>query len=217
MPGLIDCLDAHAMSLPKHHLELLSPARDTTIAKEAILHGADAVYIGGPGFGARHNASNSVAEIAELVQFAHLFHARVFVTLNTILHEDELEPARQMIWQLYEAGIDALIAERFEPCWVRQTGAAAALGPNRTGSPGPAAASVLAHPGQGHFALAFPPNAWPLLRAEGTRGPNGLSLRVTAEAKDEARLRGALAALRAGLAAAGETVVSITLQAPGNA
>ena len=111
MPGLIDCPDAHAMSLPKHHLELLSPARDTTIAKEAILHGADAVYIGGPGFGARHNASNSVAEIAELVQFAHLFHARVFVTLNTILHEDELEPARQMIWQLYEAGIDALIVQ----------------------------------------------------------------------------------------------------------
>jgi collagenase-like PrtC family protease len=99
------------MSLPKHHLELLSPARDTVIAKEAILHGADAVYIGGPGFGARHNASNSVAEIAELVQFAHLFHARVFVTLNTILHEDELEPARQMIWQLYEAGIDALIVQ----------------------------------------------------------------------------------------------------------
>lgn len=99
------------MSLPKHHLELLSPARDTAIAKEAILHGADAVYIGGPGFGARHNASNSVAEIAELVQFAHLFHARVFVTLNTILHEDELEPARQMIWQLYEAGIDALIVQ----------------------------------------------------------------------------------------------------------
>lgn len=99
------------MSLPKHHLELLSPARDTAIAKEAILHGADAVYIGGPGFGARHNASNSVAEIAELVQFAHLFHARVFVTLNTILHEDELEPARQMIWQLYEAGVDALIVQ----------------------------------------------------------------------------------------------------------
>ncbi|WNF45925.1 U32 family peptidase [Pseudomonas sp. SG20056] len=99
------------MSLPKHHLELLSPARDTAIAKEAILHGADAVYIGGPGFGARHNASNSVADIAELVQFAHLFHARVFVTLNTILHEDELEPARQMIWQLYEAGIDALIVQ----------------------------------------------------------------------------------------------------------
>ena len=99
------------MSLPAHHLELLSPARDAAIAREAILHGADAVYIGGPSFGARHNASNSVAEIAELVQFAHRFHARVFVTLNTILHDDELEPARQLIHQLYEAGVDALIVQ----------------------------------------------------------------------------------------------------------
>ncbi|MBV2134532.1 U32 family peptidase [Pseudomonas sp. MAP12] len=99
------------MSSPKHHLELLSPARDVSIAKEAILHGADAVYIGGPSFGARHNAGNSVAEIAELVEFAHLFHAKVFVTLNTILHDDELEPARQLIWQLYDAGIDVLIVQ----------------------------------------------------------------------------------------------------------
>ncbi|NHN79122.1 U32 family peptidase [Azotobacter chroococcum] len=99
------------MSLPKHHLELLSPARDVSIAREAILHGADAVYIGGPSFGARHNAGNGVAEIAELVEFAHLFHARVFVTLNTILHDDELEPARRLIRQLYDAGIDALIVQ----------------------------------------------------------------------------------------------------------
>ena len=99
------------MSLPKHHLELLSPARDTAIAREAILHGADAVYIGGPSFGARHNAENSVEEIARLVEFAHLFHARVFVTLNTILHDDELEPARALIHQLYDAGVDALIIQ----------------------------------------------------------------------------------------------------------
>ncbi|HLD67608.1 MAG TPA: U32 family peptidase, partial [Pseudomonas sp.] len=99
------------MSLPAHQLELLSPARDAAIAKEAILHGADAVYIGGPSFGARHNASNSVADIADLVRFAHLFHAKVFVTINTILHDDELEPARQLIWQLYDAGVDALIVQ----------------------------------------------------------------------------------------------------------
>ncbi len=99
------------MSLPQHHLELLSPARDVSIAKEAILHGADAVYIGGPSFGARHNAENSVADIAELVTFAHLFHARVFVTINTILHDDELEAARALIWQLYEIGVDALIVQ----------------------------------------------------------------------------------------------------------
>ncbi len=99
------------MPLPKHHLELLSPARDVTIAREAILHGADAVYIGGPSFGARHNAENSVADIAELVRFARLFHVRIFVTLNTILHDDELEPARQLIHQLYDAGVDALIVQ----------------------------------------------------------------------------------------------------------
>lgn len=99
------------MSLPKHHLELLSPARDTEIARQAILHGADAVYLGGPSFGARHNACNSLEEIAALVPFARRFHARTFVTLNTILHDDELEPAQQMITRLYEAGVDALIVQ----------------------------------------------------------------------------------------------------------
>lgn len=99
------------MSLPKHHLELLSPARDVGIAREAILHGADAVYIGGPSFGARHNACNEVSEIAELVKFARRYHARVFTTINTILHDDELEPARKLIHQLYDAGVDALIVQ----------------------------------------------------------------------------------------------------------
>ena len=97
--------------LKKNQLELLSPARDASIAKEAILHGADAVYIGGPGFGARHNAANSVDDIAGVVEFAHRFHAKVFVTLNTILHDDELEPARALIHQLYNAGVDALIVQ----------------------------------------------------------------------------------------------------------
>ena len=92
-------------------LELLSPAKNIDIAKQAILHGADAVYIGGPHFGARHNAGNSVNDIAELVEFAHRFYAKVFVTLNTILHDNELEIARQLIWQLYDAGVDALIVQ----------------------------------------------------------------------------------------------------------
>ena len=99
------------MSLPSHHLELLSPARDVEIAQQAILHGADAVYIGGPGFGARHNASNSVVDIARLTEFARRYHAKVFVTLNTILHDDELEPAQQQIIQLHDAGVDALIVQ----------------------------------------------------------------------------------------------------------
>lgn len=99
------------MRLQNHHLELLSPARDAGIAREAILHGADAVYIGGPGFGARHNASNSLSDIADLVPFAHRYGAKVFVTLNTILHDDELEPAQRLITDLYETGVDALIVE----------------------------------------------------------------------------------------------------------
>lgn len=99
------------MSLPKHHLELLSPARDVAIAREAILHGADAVYIGGPSFGARHNACNEVSDIASLVEFARRYHARVFTTINTILHDNELEPARKLIHQLYDAGVDALIVQ----------------------------------------------------------------------------------------------------------
>ncbi|AOY00665.1 U32 family peptidase [Jeongeupia sp. USM3] len=99
------------MSLPLNHLELLAPAKTIEIGREAILHGADAVYIGGPGFGARHNACNDVSEIAELVKFAHRYHSRIFVTLNTILHDAELEPARKLVRQLYDAGVDALIVQ----------------------------------------------------------------------------------------------------------
>ncbi|QIQ22437.1 U32 family peptidase [Zophobihabitans entericus] len=97
--------------MANNRLELLSPARDVEIARAAILHGADAVYIGGPSFGARHNAGNSLKDIADLTTFAHQYYAKVFVTLNTILHDDELEPARQLIWQLYEAGVDVLIVQ----------------------------------------------------------------------------------------------------------
>ena len=94
-----------------HQLELLAPARDADIGIEAVNHGADAIYIGGPSFGARSSAANEVADIARLVAHAHRFNARVFVTLNTILRDDELEPARQQIVQLYEAGVDALIIQ----------------------------------------------------------------------------------------------------------
>ncbi|MGV7206339.1 peptidase U32 family protein [Oxalobacteraceae bacterium A2-2] len=99
------------MSLQANQLELLSPAKTAEIGREAILHGADAVYIGGPAFGARHNASNPIEDISALVQFAHRYRSRIFVTLNTILHDAELEAARKQIWQLYEAGVDALIVQ----------------------------------------------------------------------------------------------------------
>lgn len=99
------------MASRQRPLELLAPARDADIGIAAITHGADAVYIGGPDFGARANAGNTVADIERLCVHAHRFNARIFVTLNTILRDDELEPARRLVWQLHEAGADALIVQ----------------------------------------------------------------------------------------------------------
>ncbi|MDP2367102.1 peptidase U32 family protein [Rhodoferax sp.] len=99
------------MSVPNHQLELLSPARDADIGIAAINHGADAVYIGGPSFGARAHADNSASDIARLVRHAHRFNARIFVTLNTILRDDELDGARKLAWQMFDAGVDALIIQ----------------------------------------------------------------------------------------------------------
>ena len=92
-------------------LELLAPAKNADIGIEAIKHGADAVYIGGPAFGARYGAGNNPADIERLASFSHRFHAKVFVALNTILTDAEIEPARQLAWQMYEAGADALILQ----------------------------------------------------------------------------------------------------------
>ena len=99
------------MSLLSHQLELLAPARDAGIGIEAINHGADAVYIGGPGFGARASAGNDLRSIERLCTHAHRFGSRIFITLNTILRDDELEPARQMAWDVYNAGADVLIVQ----------------------------------------------------------------------------------------------------------
>lgn len=92
-------------------IELLSPAKDLNCGIEAINHGADAVYIGAPKFGARAAAGNSLEDIRELCEYAHLYGARIYVTLNTILKEDELEEAERMVWDLWRAGTDALIVQ----------------------------------------------------------------------------------------------------------
>jgi len=99
------------MTRIQHPLELLAPAKNADFGIEAIKHGADAVYIGGPAFGARYGAGNDVGEIKRLCDFAHRYRAKVFVALNTILRDDELEDSRQLAWQLYEAGADALIIQ----------------------------------------------------------------------------------------------------------
>ena len=92
-------------------IELLSPAKDAEVGMAAINHGADAVYIGGPSFGAREKASNSMADIERLCRHAALFDAKVYVTLNTLLYENELERARQLVYDCWNVGVDALIVQ----------------------------------------------------------------------------------------------------------
>ena len=92
-------------------LELLSPAKNLEQGREAINHGADAVYIGAPAFGARVSAGNSIEELEQLVRYAHLYHAKVFATVNTLLFDDELPEAVRLMHRLYDIGIDAAIIQ----------------------------------------------------------------------------------------------------------
>jgi putative protease len=92
-------------------LELLSPAGNSGIGRAAIDHGADAVYIGAPQFSARANAGNSMDDIARLIDYAHLFNARVYLALNTILSDGELSEAQSIIREAYQAGADGLILQ----------------------------------------------------------------------------------------------------------
>ena len=92
-------------------LELLAPAKNLECGKAAIDHGADAVYIGAPRFGARASAGNSIADIRELCQYAHQFEAKVYVTVNTIIYDTELEATRQLLEELSAAGVDAILVQ----------------------------------------------------------------------------------------------------------
>ena len=92
-------------------IELLSPAKNLECGIEAIRHGADAVYIGAPKYGARAAAGNSLDDLRQLADYAHQFGARVYVTLNTIVYDDELAEVEALVWQLYRIGIDALIVQ----------------------------------------------------------------------------------------------------------
>ena len=92
-------------------LELLAPAKNYETAVSAILCGADAIFIGGPAFGARVDASNQLEEIKKLVKFAHLFKVKVHVTLNTLLYDKELVDAQELINAYAKMGVDALIIQ----------------------------------------------------------------------------------------------------------
>ena len=95
----------------KIKLELLAPAKNATIAIEAIKHGADAVYMGANRYGARAMAGNSIEDISRVVDFAHKFNAKVYITINTILYDNELNEVEKLIHQLYKIGVDALIIQ----------------------------------------------------------------------------------------------------------
>lgn len=95
----------------KKKVEILSPAKNLIQGIAAINAGADALYIGAPQFGARSNATNSIEDVAELVKYAHLFKAQVFVVVNTILYDNELEDCKELIHTLYDIGVDALIVQ----------------------------------------------------------------------------------------------------------
>ena len=97
--------------IKQRKIELLAPAKNLECGIEAVNHGADAVYIGAPKFGARAAAVNSLEDITALVAYAHLYNVRIYVTVNTILKEEELAETEKMIWDLYRAGVDALIVQ----------------------------------------------------------------------------------------------------------
>lgn len=92
-------------------LELLSPAADKEVARQAILHGADAVYMGATSHGARHKASNSIEDIAWTVKFAHQYRVKVYVTVNTLVYENEIKDVEKLVWDLYRVGVDAIIVQ----------------------------------------------------------------------------------------------------------
>ena len=94
-------------------LELLAPAKNKDIGIAAIDCGADAVYIAGPSFGAREAAGNPVEDIAALSEYAHRFGARVYATVNTLLYDEELQTAADLVWDLYKAGVDAILVQDY--------------------------------------------------------------------------------------------------------
>ena len=102
--------------IKQRKIELLAPAKNLECGMAAVDHGADAVYIGAPRFGARAAAGNSLEDIAALVQYAHLYNVRIYVTVNTILRDEELKDTEEMIWELYRAGVGIESAAHSSSC-----------------------------------------------------------------------------------------------------
>ena len=99
------------MKRVKNKTELLAPSKNKETAFAAIESGADAVYMGASSFGARKNAPNSLDDINEVINYAHKFGVKVYITINTILTDSELEEAKELIKKLYELKVDAIIIQ----------------------------------------------------------------------------------------------------------
>lgn len=99
------------MTSQSKYIELLAPARDLQCGIAAIDHGADAVYIGAHSFGARHAAGNTIEDIHALCLYAHRFCARVYATVNTIIYDEEMEDALNLVAELRDAGVDAILIQ----------------------------------------------------------------------------------------------------------
>ena len=97
--------------MEKQFLELLSPARNPEIAKAAIDCGADAVYMGYERFGARSVATNNLEDLKQVIDYAHIFGVRVYITMNTLLFDDELELAQKSVEELNSINADAIIVQ----------------------------------------------------------------------------------------------------------
>lgn len=92
-------------------IELLLPAKDLACGKTAVSHGADAVYMGAPNFGARKSAGNTLQQIDEMVQYAHLYGSKVYVTVNTLVRDSEVKEVERLLHDLYNAGVDSVIVQ----------------------------------------------------------------------------------------------------------
>lgn len=97
----------------KQTIELLSPAKNKECAFAAINAGADAVYIGAESFGARKKAGNSLLDIKEIIEYAHKFNVKIYVTVNTLIYDNELQDVEKLIWELYKIDVDAIIFQDF--------------------------------------------------------------------------------------------------------
>ena len=109
----VTCFALLMYNFVMNSIELLAPAKNKECAFAAINAGADAVYIGAESFGARKKAGNSLEDLREIINYAHKFLVKIYITVNTLIFDSELNSVEQLIWDLYDIGADAVIFQDF--------------------------------------------------------------------------------------------------------